>query len=418
MSNVVVGLDVGTSFVRVVIAEVKDDGNMEIIGVSKVPSQGLRNGVIVNIDAVVASIKEAVESAEQSAGQEVVSVYTAIGGSQVESQNSKGQIGVDQSGRNRPLEISRGAKDRAIDAAKAVSITLDKKLLHVIPQEYIIDGSPGYKSPLGMMGVRLEVAVHLVTASITALSNINQCVTRAGYGLNGTMLKTLAAAYACVLEDEMELGSILIDLGGGTTDVMVLNKGAPVYTVSIPVGGNHVTNDIATVKGIPTAVAEKIKVEKGCCWILGNERAEEVIIPGVGGRAPEQTNRYELCEIINPRMEEIFTMAKQKVVRYAKLSNLSGSIILTGGGALMSGVVELAQYVWHTSSVRIGGSPDMGKGVDPCYRAADFATVTGLVIANRDVEHADKGFLKGKKAENTSGGEKNSGIKGFLRKFF
>ena len=367
VSSFIVGLDIGTSFIRTVIGEMDEDKKLEVIGFAKRPSQGLRNGVIVNIDAAMEAIKETVEEAEQSAGVEVTSVYTGIGGSQVESINSKGQIGVDQSGKNRPLEIAKSAKDRAIEAAKAFPIPLDKKLIHVIPQEYIIDGISGYKNPIGMMGVRLEVCVHLVTASVTALSNISQCITRAGYERKFTMLKTLAASYACVHEDEMDLGSILIDLGGGTTDVIVLNKGAPVFTVSIPVGGNMVTNDIAVVKGISNATAEKIKVENGCCWILGNEKEEEVIIPGVGGRAPEQTTRYELCEIIQPRMEEILTMAKKEVVHRSNLTKLSGSIVLTGGGSLMPGIVELTQSVWNTSSVRVGLSPDLG-GPDQTYR--------------------------------------------------
>lgn len=415
MSSVIVGLDIGTSFIRAVIAEVTPENNLEVIGIAKRPSSGLRNGVIVNIDAAMTSIRDVIETAEQIAGMEVTSVFTAIGGAQVESLNSKGQIGVDPSGKNRSLEINDNAKKRAIEAAKAVVIPLDKKLIHVIPQEYIIDNLTGYKNPLGMMGVRLEVQVHLVTASITAYTNIQQCITRAGYMLNGVMLKTLAASYATVHDDEMDLGSILIDMGGGTTDVMVLHKGAPVYTTSIPVGGNHVTNDIAIVKGIPFAAAEKIKIESGCCWITGTEMEEEVIIPSVGGRPPEQSTRYELCQIIQSRVEEIFSMVRHQVVKNSKLTKLSGSIVLTGGGALMPGVVELAQSVWGTSSVRVGVTGRFGGG-DDSYRDADYATAMGLVLAHKDIGTVEKSHKVQKKGE--SGKKSGFSMKEFIGKFF
>lgn len=417
MSSIIVGLDIGTSTIRVVIGEISAEGGIEIIGVAKKPSQGLRNGVIVNIDAAMTAIKETIEAAEQSAGFEVMTVYTAIGGAQVESFNSKGQIGVDQSGRNRALEISENAKRRAIEAAKAVVIPMDKKPLHVIPQEYIIDGLSGIKNPLGMMGVRLEVKVHIVTASITAYTNIRQCIARADYQLDGVMLKTLAAACSTVHDDEMDLGSILIDIGGGTTDVMVLYKGAPIFTVSIPVGGNMVTNDIAMVKGVPNPVAEKIKLEHGCCWFDENQMDDEVIIPGVGGRPPEQTTRHQLCQIIQPRMEEIFSMARREVVQRANVTKLNGSIILTGGGALLPGVVELAQAVWGTSSVRIGVSSDLG-GVDASYREADFATVVGLVLANKDEAAKEAGRHKSKKSDGDTQDKKRNGLVDFFKSFF
>ena len=417
MSGIIVGLDIGTNNIRAVIGETNADNKIEIIGVAKRPSQGLRNGVIVNIDAAMAAIKDTIEAAEQIAGVEVTSVFTAIGGAQVESLNSSGQIGIDQSGRGRSLEIPESAKSRAIDAAKAVVIPLDKKLLHVIPQDYIIDGVEGYKNPVGMMGVRLEVKVHIVTASVTAFSNIQQCIGRAGYFLNGVTLKTLAAAYATVHDDEMELGSILIDLGGGTTDVMVLNKSAPMFTASIPVGGNLVTNDIAIVKGIPTSAAEKIKLESGTCWITDSEAEEEVIIPGVGGRPPEQTTRYELCQIIQPRMDEILTMVKREVIRKSNITKLSGNIVLTGGGALMPGIVELAQNVFGTIAVRIGESADFG-GVDTSYREPDFATVVGLVMVNKGSDDADKGKRKNKHKEEDAGSGKTGVFDKFKKLFF
>ncbi len=393
LSGIIVGLDIGTSNIRAVIGQTDADGDLEIIGASKRPSQGLRNGVIVNIDAAMTAIRDTVEAAEQMAGIEVTSVITALGGAQVQSLNSKGQIGVDPSGKGRSIEISENAKQRAIESAKAVVIPLDKQLIHVIPQEYMIDGVPGYQDPLGMMGVRLEVGVHIVTASITAVSNIRQCVGRAGYFLENVMLKTLAGVKATLHKDELDLGSILIDLGGGTTDVIVISKDAPVFTASIPVGGNLVTNDIAVVRGIPNSIAEKIKIESGCCWITGSEKEEKVIIPGVGGRPPEEITRYDLCEIIQARMGEIFTMIRSEVVRGSKLSQLNGSIVLTGGGALMPGAVELAKNVFGTTAVRVGECPRMGA-LDDEFRGSDFATVMGLVIANKDREEDSRSNKK------------------------
>ncbi len=416
LSNIIVGLDIGTCSIKTVIAEKLPDGKLEIIGVAKHPSQGLRNGVIVNIDAAMACIKLAIEEAEQNAGMEVTSVYTAIGGAQVESINSKGQIGVDPAGKNRPLEISENARLRAIDAAKAVVIPLDKKLIHVIPQEYIIDGLSGYSNPVGILGVRLEVQVHLVMASITAHSNIQQCISRSGYTLESTMLKTLAASLATVHNDEMDLGSILIDLGGGTTDIMVLYKGAPIYTVSIPIGGNMVTNDIATVMRVSVPIAEDIKVNYGCCWISsGNEQNEEVIIPGVGGIPPELSNRYELCEIIQPRMVEILTMCKKEIAHHVNLPSISGSIVLTGGGALLEGVTELAQNVWGTSAVRIGSCSDFG-GIDSVYRSPEYATVVGLVMANKNSSENTKNHHRNSDASGK--GNILGGVKNFFGKFF
>lgn len=381
MSNIIVGLDIGTSFVRTVIGEIVDDGSVEIIGVAKKASSGLRNGVIVNIEAAMDCIREVIEEAEQKAGYEVSTCFTGIGGIQIESMDSRGQVVVSTHGRaNR--EISASDVARVHEAANAVQIPIDRKMLHLIPQEYIIDGVGGYKDPIHMLAVRLESKVHIVTASKTAIQNITNCVERAGYFLGGVMLKTLASTEAVMLQDEKNLGSILIDLGGGTTDVLVIVDDAPVCTCSIPVGGNLVTNDIAIVKGVSTSVAEKIKIESGCCWLDLLDHDEEVIIPGIGGREPEAISRAELCEIIEPRMEEIFTMVRDEILHKTNLTQLSGCIVLTGGGAMMPGAVELAQYVFGTSAVRVGMSGSLG-GIEDDYRSPEYATAVGLVIANQ-----------------------------------
>ena len=392
MSSIVVGLDIGTSFVRAAIGEVNDEGNVEIIGVSAKASAGLRNGVIVNIEAAMTVIKETLEAAEQNAGYEVTSCVTAIGGTQIESLNSRGLVAVSSHGKaNR--EITRQDVERVIEAANAVQIPMDREMLHVIPQDYIIDGLHGIKDPIHMIGLRLEAEVHIVTASKTAIQNLRSCVGRAGYALDGVRLKTLAATQAVVHEDELELGSILIDLGAGTTDVLVLIHGAPVCTASITVGGNLVTNDIAIVKGIPTAVAERIKIDSGCCWLPAVDGSAPVIIPGVGGRPPEETTRSEICQIIQPRMEEIFTMVRNTVVHKTNLTQLSGNIVLTGGGAQMTGVVELAQSVFGTTAVRLGIPEKLG-GIEEEYRKPEFATVIGLIVGSKNLVAAKDGHKR------------------------
>lgn len=419
MSDTIVGLDIGTSFIKVVIGEFESETeNIKIIGFSKVRSEGLRNGNIVNIDAVTSSIKQAVEEAEQSAGREVTSLYASIGGLQVFSKNSYGIIGIDPKGRNTPMEIGEEARQRAISSAKVYAIPYGNDLIHIIPQDYTIDGLGGIRDPIGMMGVRLQLNAHLVMLSKTAHANIQQCVLRAGYQLNGVILNTLSQAYAVVHDDELELGSILIDLGGGTTDVMVLNKGSPIYTSSFGYGGISVTQDIAECKGIPFEAAEEIKLKQGTAWLFGNEENEEVIIPGVGGRGPECTNREEIFNIIVARLEEIMRHVKHDVVANSGLKELNGSIILTGGGALMPGIIEFTQYIWQTSSVRVGCSPDFDF-FDSSYRSADFATAVGLICANKSLGSKDKKRAKDKKffGKNSNGDEKKKSFKDILKKF-
>ncbi len=386
MSRIVVGLDIGSCFIRVVIGEVDDNGKLEIIGFAKRPSKGLRNGVIVNLDEATAVIQETIEVAEQSAGVMVESVFTVVGGSQTESMNSRGPVAVDPTGRNRRIEVNENAKQRAIQNAQSIVIPIGKKLLHTIPQEYIIDNAYGYKNPIGNLGVRLEVAVHLVIASETVIENIKQVLLRAGYAFNGATLKSLAAAFATVHEDEMELGSVLIDLGGDSTDVIVFNKGSPVFTASIPYGGNIVTSDIACVLGIPVSFAEKIKVENGCCWTDSEGLEEKIVISGIGGKSPQLVPKKIIAQIMQARLAEILKLVREKIASCAELRNadLSGSVVLTGGGALTQGIVELTQAVWKTSSVRLGCTPSLGFLSDTSYRDADFATATGLVLVNKD----------------------------------
>ena len=407
----IVGLDIGTSVIRVAIGEIDPEtGNIQIAGTASRKSAGLRNGVIVNIEDAKNAIKEAVDAAEQNAGTTVESVITAIGGSQIESQNSRGTVPVSSTNKS-TKEISRSDVERVIECATAIKTPDDREKLHVIPQNYIVDGIGGIQDPIHRMGTRLEAEVHIVTAAKTTIQNIRSCISRADYTLDGVMLKTLAQTQSVCHPDEMELGSILIDLGAGTTDVLVLYKGAPVSTASIPVGGNLVTNDIAVVTGISAATAEKIKVENGCCWSpnITKENDLEIIVPGVGGRDPDIIRQSELCPIIQARMEQIFTMVKAAIVKNTNdsIKQLSGNIILTGGGAMMDGVIELAQNVFKTSSVR-RGVPELLGGIPEDYRRPDYATVIGLVLANKSLiqgkDNRKKSKVHGaKKAKEKSG---------------
>ncbi|MCR5725661.1 MAG: cell division protein FtsA [Treponema sp.] len=416
MTDIIVGLDIGTSFVRAVIGEINEDNVIEIIGVAKKESSGLRNGVIVNIEATMDCIKSVIEEAEQIAGYEVTSCITGIGGVQIESMNSKGVVAVSAHGK-RDREITQADVERVLEAANAVQIPMDRKMLHVIPQEYIVDGNPGYKDPINMIAVRLEAEVHIVTASKTAIQNITSCVNRAGYQLDRVMLKTLACAEAVMHTEEKDLGSIIIDLGGGTTDVLVILHDAPICTASIPVGGNLVTNDIAIVKGVPTAIAERIKVESGCCWLDLLDKDEEVIIPGIAGREPEQTTRSELCQIIQPRMEEIFTMVREEVMHRASVKQLAGNIILTGGGAQMPGAVELAETVFGTSSVRVGFPGNFG-GIEEQYRTPEYATAVGLVTANKALVLGKNDKKTHRRSEGSGGDDDSDGFFQKLKKMF
>ena len=374
--------------IRVAIGELDPDtGNIRIAGTASRKSAGLRNGVIVNIEDAKNAIKETIDAAEQNAGTTVESVITAIGGSQIESQNSRGTVPVSSANKS-TKEISRADVERVIECATAIKVPDDREKLHVIPQNYIVDGIGGITDPIHRMGTRLEAEVHIVTAAKTIIQNIRSCISRSDYILDGVMLKTLAQTQSLCHQDEMELGSILIDLGAGTTDVLLIVKGAPIGTFSIPVGGNLVTNDISVVAGISTASAEEIKIQNGCCWIEGitQENDFDVVLPGVGGRAPEVMKRSQLTQIIQARVEQIFTLVKATLKKNIgdSIKELSGNIILTGGGAMMDGIIDLAQNVFHTSSVRLGVPESLG-GIEEDYRRPDFATVIGLVLANKSL---------------------------------
>ena len=413
----IVGLDIGTSVIRVAIGEVDEDGNLRVIATSSKPSAGLRNGVIVNIEDAKDAIKDAVEAAEQEGGVIVSSVIASVGGAQIESENSRGVTPIRANGKNNIRVVTPEDVTKVIETATAINYPADREKIHVIPQDYLVDGIGHISDPVNRLGFKLEAEVHIVTASKTTIQNIRSCVSRAGYELNGVMLKTLAEVQAVCHEDEMELGSIIIDLGAGTTDVIVLLKGAPISTASVPVGGNILTNDIAMVPEIPVAAAEKIKIESGCCWLPGVEVDEDVILPGVGGRAPEVIGKEYLCRIIQARMEKTFTMVKAAIIKNTNdsIKQLAGNIILTGAGANMEGIVELAQSVFKTSSVRIG-IPDSLGGIEEQYRNPEFATAIGLIVANKGI--VEKRDSRRKSKRNTTKSKDKESVLKKLRKMF
>jgi cell division protein FtsA len=423
LSLVVVGLDIGTSFVRAVIGEITEDSELRLVGFGKTVSTGLRRGAVVNIEATVKALSEAIESAELLAGVEISTCTVSIGGSQIDGTNQKGIVPISNKGRGY-REIARPDIDRAIETAKAVVIPMDRKILHVVPQSYKVDDVDGIKDPINMIGVRLEVRVYIITTAITAAQNITSCISRAGYSLSSIMLKTLAATQATLTAEELELGSIIIDLGGGTTDVLVLFEGAPVCSASIPVGGIFVTNDIAVVKGISFEAAEKIKKSSGCCWQEMIEDYEDVLIPGVGGRAPEVITKTSLCEIIQARMEEVLRMARKEIVNKSIVSDLAGNIVLTGGGAMLAGIVELTQYVFDTNAVRVGNPVGLARDdLDECH-TPEYATAIGLVMsaapggALKRQSHLDvkrtNSYNESKQAIKPLGQR----LKGYFREFF
>jgi cell division protein FtsA len=370
----IVGLDIGTTKICAIIGEYNENGMLEITGVGTAPSRGLRRGVVINIDTTVKSIVNAVEAAEMMSGREVESVFTGIAGGNIEGINSKGVVAVTGKGR----EITKEDIDRVVDAAKAIPIPMDREVIHMIPQEFIVDEQGGIKNPLGMIGVRLEAEVHIITAAVTSAQNIVKSVNRAGFRAIDLILEPLASAKAVLSNDEKELGTVLIDLGGGTTDILLYIEGSPYYTDVIPLGGEQVTNDLSIMLKIPIDAAETVKIKSGCCYMDLIQGDEEIFVPGVGGRPPRRMMKKELVEIIQPRMSEILSMVKERVEQKGYLKLLGGGVIITGGGSLLPGTVELAMEIFGLPA-RIGYPVKLGGLVEE-YGDPRFATGVGLVL--------------------------------------
>jgi cell division protein FtsA len=382
MNNIVVALDIGSAFVRALICERDEDGVLKIIGAGTKLSTGLRKGVVVNIEATLHAVAEAIEDAEMMAGLQVENCWAGIGGNHINGLNSRGVVGI--SGKKRDAkerEISQEDVDRVIEAAKAVVIPTDRQILEVIPQNFKVDDQKGIRNPLDMLGIRLECEVHIITCAVTGGQNLIKCVNRAGFRVNELILQTLAAGRAVLTQEEMDLGVVLVDLGAGTTDVLVYVDGTPYSTHTIPAGGTQVTGDISIIKNISLDNAEKIKIDAGCCWEAFLEDDEVVIVPGVGGRPPMSIPRSQILKIIKPRMEELFKMVKQHLDSLALSRHLGGGVVLTGGGAQLHGVVELANNILRLPA-RLGTpipTKDLG-GLAEEYRTPSYATVVGLAL--------------------------------------
>ena len=368
--NIIVGLDIGTTKICAIVGEKTKDA-LEIIGIGAYPSRGLRKGVVVNIESTVESIKQAVSEAELMAGCDINRVYCGIAGGHIRAFNSHGVIAV----KNR--EITRADIDRVIEAAQAVVIPPDREVIHVIPQEYIVDDQEGILEPLGMIGIRLEVKVHIVTAAVTSAQNIIKCANKAGLDVADIVLQQIASSEAVLNQDEKEIGVALVDIGGGTTDIAVYHGGTIKYTTVISLGGNQVTGDISVGLRTPTGEAEKIKREFGCAMVAMVSKDELIEVPNVGGTKGRSVSRYTLCEIIEPRLEEIFELVKREIMKSGYGSLISSGVVLTGGTAAMNGTTELAEQVFNLP-VRMG-LPTGISGLVDVVRSPMYSTGVGLV---------------------------------------
>ena len=369
--NMIVGLDVGTTKTCAVVGEVTDSG-IDIVGIGTHPSQGLRKGVVVNIDNTVESIKSAIEEAELMSGTEIGSVYAGIAGSHIEGMNSHGIVAV------KGREVDEDDLRRAIEAAKALAIPLDREILHIIPQYFIVDNQDGVKDPIGMSGVRLEAKVHVVIGAVTSVQNVIKSVNRVGLDVNDIILEPLASSEAVLSQDEKELGVAIIDIGGGTTDIAVFAEGSIKHTSVLPLGGNYLTNDIAVGLRTPMNEAEKIKIKYGCAYTPLIPTDDSIEVPSVGGRTPRKVARQILGEIIEPRVEEILRLAHREIIKSGYEDLLAAGVVVTGGTAILEGVTELGEQVFNMP-VRRGIPVGIG-GLTDVVNSPLYATGVGLVL--------------------------------------
>src|SRR6476660_9321589 len=374
--NLIVGLDIGTSKIAAIVAEIKADGSFDVIGYGSHPSRGLKKGGVVNIESTVNAIQRALEEAELMADCKIREVFTGIAGSHIKSFNSHGMVAI------KDREVNQIDVDRMIETAKAVHIPTDQQILHILNQEFIIDGQEDVREPLGMSGVRLEVKVHIVTGAVSAVENITKCVRRCGLVVKDVILQPLASAIAVLNDDEKELGICLIDIGGGTTDLAVFAGGAIRHTAVIPIAGDQVTNDIAITLRTPTKEAEELKLRHGCALRQLADPGDIIEVPGVGDRAPRKLSRQTLAEVIEPRIEELYTLVQAELCRSGFEELLSSGIVLTGGTALLAGMTELGEEVFHLP-VRVGVPAYVG-GLADVVRSPRDATAVGPLIEGRD----------------------------------
>ena len=387
--NVIVGLDIGTSKIVAIVAEIAPDGTFDIIGMGSQPSRGLKKGVVVNIEATMASIQRVLEEAELMANCRITEVYTGIAGSHIRSINSSGMVAI------KDKEVTQADIDRVVETAKAVAIPNDQQILHILPQEFIIDGQEDVREPLGMSGVRLEVKVHIVTGAVSSVENITKCVRRCGLEVREVILQPLASSIAVLSDDEKDLGVCLMDIGGGTTDIAVFAGGAIRHTAVIPIAGDQVTNDIAMTLRTPTKDAEELKLRHGCALRQLAAANDVIEVPGVGERAARKLSRQTLAEVIEPRIEELYSLVQAELRRSGFEEMLSSGIVLTGGTALLQGMPELGEEVFHLP-VRVG-VPAYTGGLSEVVRSPRFATSVGLLMEARDQ------YLRGQEARANRG---------------
>jgi cell division protein FtsA len=397
--KLIVGLDIGTSKVVAIVGEIGQDGTIEIVGIGSNPSKGMKKGVVVNIESTVLSIQRAVEEAELMAGCQIHSVYVGIAGSHIRSLNSHGIVAI------KDKEVYRADLERVIDAAQAVAIPADQKILHILPQEYIIDNQEGIKEPLGMSGVRLEAKVHLVTCAVNAAQNIEKCIRRCGLEVEEIILEQLASSYSVLTDDERELGVCLVDIGGGTTDIAIFTEGSIRHTGVIPIAGDQVTNDIAMALRTPTQHAEEIKIKYACALTQLAGADDTIKVPSVGDRAPRDLSRQSLAEVVEPRYDELFTLVQAELRRSGFEDMVPAGVVLTGGTSKMEGVVELAEEIFHMP-VRVG-YPQTVRGLNDIVRNPIYATSVGLL---------QYGMLHRPENGAASSGKPSSSGEGFLSK--
>lgn len=371
MKPMVVGLDIGTSKVVAMVAELGDDGQLQVVGIGAQESRGLKRGIVANIESTVLSIKRAIEEAELMADCKINAVTVSMGGNHISSMNSHGIVAI-QAG-----EVSELDLERVIDAARAVALPSGQKILHILPQEYVIDGQEGIQDPLGMAGVRLEVKVHIVTCALNVSQNIVKCVSRCDLNLDDIVLNALASSYAVLTDDEKELGVCLVDMGGGTIDVAVFTAGAIRHTAVIPVAGDQVTNDIAMALRTPTVHAEDVKVRYACALAQLTDLSESIKVPSVGDRPARDLSRQALAEVVEPRYEELYTLVQSELRRSGYEDLIAAGMVLTGGTAQMEGAVELAEEIFHMP-VRLA-KPHKAQGPGGLLDNPTYSTCVGLL---------------------------------------
>ncbi|MFC3113972.1 cell division protein FtsA [Cellvibrio fontiphilus] len=379
-NKMIVGLDIGTSKVVAIVGAITPEGQLEIVGIGSHRSTGLKKGVVVNIESTVLSIQRAIEEAELMAGCQIHSVYAGIAGSHIRSLNSHGIVAI------RDREVFSQDLERVIDAAQAVAIPADQKILHILPQEFLIDDQDGVKEPLGMSGVRLEAKVHLVTCAVNAAQNIEKCIRRCGLEVEDIILEQLASSYSVLTDDEKELGVCVVDIGGGTTDIAIFKEGAIRHTGVIPIAGDQVTNDIAMALRTPTPNAEEIKIKYACALAKLTSPDETIKVPSVGDRQPRDLSRQALAEVVEPRYDELFTLVQAELRRSGYEDLLAAGIVLTGGTSKMEGVIELAEEIFHMP-VRLG-APQNIRGLSDIVNNPIYSTGVGLLIYAMKQQHS------------------------------